>query len=149
MVHSAADVVAHLLVDLGLATGPGPGAAWPVHVTNEPDLPDDCITVYKTEGRSPGRLMFTGETVMYPGVQVRVRSARPDTGWVKADAIRVALSESVYQRTVHMTIDGTHYHYLVHCLHEVGDVIHAGVDRPRSERDIHTVNVLVDLKQLP
>jgi hypothetical protein len=136
LAHSPADVIGQLLVALGLGTDPTAGGAWPVYVSDEPDSPDSCLTVFDTSARDRGRLMATGQRVEMHGFQVRVRSTTHPVGYTKARAVAVALDEDVYQTAV--TLGG--HVYMVHSVSRSSDVIPLGKELPRSERSIFTIN---------
>ncbi len=140
--HSPADIVAYLLAELGVGSQPTDNTSWPVFVSGEPDTPDNCITVYDTEGNDHGRNMVTSEAMGHKGIQVRVRGANHQTGFVKADLISSYLEE-IYDRTV--SVDGTAY--TVHCFTGIGDVLSLGRDTPQGSRRLFTLNALVDVKQ--
>lgn len=144
LTHSPAEVVAKLLIDLGLGVDPtltNP-PAWSVYSTAEPDAPDRCITVRDTVGRTRPRVM-DGELQDTFGILVRVRSDRHGTGWVKADAIRANLAQSVTLREV--TVSGSRY--LVYALVGIGPVLPLGSEVPNSKRKVFTVNVEAVLRQ--
>src|SRR5688572_13398595 len=96
LLHSPGEVVAYLLVELGLGATPtnppASPATWPVYAEGEPDTPDNCITVYTTAGRSDGRSMIDGELFEHYGVQIRIRGRTQTDGWQKASAVRKAIS---------------------------------------------------------
>lgn len=141
MLHSPADILAQLIVDLGKGTDPTAGGAWPVFVAGEPTAPDNAITVYDTTPQDDGRSMIDGEMLGHFGFQVRVRGTTHSVAYVKAEAVRVALEESVYDRTVHR--DGSTY--LVHCVAKT-NFLSIGKDVPTSKRSLFTINGLVSLK---
>ncbi len=152
--HSPAEVVRQLLVDEGLCTDHGPAleaaAPWPAYATNEPDNPDDCVTVFDTQGQDDGRVMSDGQLQQHYGVQVRVRSAShgPVGGWRKAREIRTGLSKEVYRQDVTVTDeDGTASRYMVHALTRIGMVLPIGRDKPSSHRDVYTINMTVVVVQ--
>lgn len=144
MVHSPAEVIRWLLVALGLGTDPNLALAWPIYATNEPNEPDDCITLYDTTGTQDGRSMVDGELFQHFGFQVRVRSTDHRTGWVKAEAIRQALAKSIYQNLV--SRDGSRY--LVWCAAKISMVLVIGKDTPRSKRSLFTVNAVAPIRIL-
>lgn len=137
--HSPADIIAQLLIDLGLATDPDDTDAWPVYSTDEPDLPDNCITCYDTAGRDVGRTMKDGERQQYPGIQLRIRCARHEVGFVKAQAIAIALDEQVAMDYV--TLDAVTY--TVQSVLRTGTVVPIGKEVPGSARRAFTINGLV------
>jgi hypothetical protein len=137
--HSPADVTARVLVALGLVADPEtdpPGSPWPVFVADEPDRPDNCVTVYDTTSTNDGRSMRDGENWQHRGIHVRVRAIDHPTGSAKAEAISVALAEDVYRETV---VIGAAT-YSVHCFAAVGDPISLGKEVPESRRFLFTIN---------
>lgn len=149
LTHSPARVVRQMLVDLGLGvagdydqTGRYTGGDWPVFAASEPDLPDECLTVYDTTPIDDGSIMIDGERQEHQGVQIRVRAREHDAGWLKARAVAVALDESVYDETV--TIDGTTY--LVMSANRQGGIAVLGKE-PTSRRNLFTLNALVTMYQ--
>jgi len=141
LTHSPADIVRSLLVDLGHGTVPSAGSTWPVFVGNEPNSPDDAITVYDTTSRMDGRTQVDGQQHEHHGVQIRIRNGNHVDGYTKARAIAVALDETAYQNTV--TISSTSY--TVQCVSRVGGVIALGKDTPNTRRNLFTINALVSV----
>lgn len=137
--HSPADIIAQMLVDLNLGTNPTAGGAWPVYVSNEPDKPDNCITVYDTVGQGDGRFMVSGHSPEHYGFQVRVRATDHTTGYAKADAIKTALEETAYEETIHIG-NST---YLVYSVSKATPVNVLGKQAGVSKRNLFTVNGLV------
>lgn len=137
LLHSPADMIAQLLVDLGLGTSPtaDPLGAWPVYVDQEPATPDNCITVYDTSPQSDGRSMIDGETFQHFGFQVRVRGITHKIGYAKAEAIRVMLNENSYDKTVHLDLS----HYLIHCINGT-TLLRLGKNTPSDKRSLYTIN---------
>lgn len=133
--HPPSKIFQQLLVDLSLGTLPSSNGAWPVHPEDEPDTPDNCITVETTVGVGSGSLMVNGEIQGTVGIQVRVRSNDRSAGWVKADAISTDLAESVALRSV--SIGGRAYR-----IWQVtpGDVLPIGRDSPQGRRHLFTIN---------
>tara|TARA_R110002110_G_scaffold145775_6_gene335360 strand:- start:6325 stop:6726 length:402 start_codon:yes stop_codon:yes gene_type:complete len=132
------------MIDLTLGTAPSADALWPIHVDNEPDLPDDCFTVYGTEGNGVGRTMVDGKKIVHHGIQIRVRAASGRLGYIKARQVAVSLDENVLRSTV--TISGSTY--TVQSVDRTGDVIRLGKQKPSSERSLFTINAVVSLRQL-
>lgn len=143
LTHSPADIIRNLLVNLGLGTTPSAAGSWPVYAEREPDAPDSVITVYNTAGRKDGRVQVGGEVQEHHGFQVRIRAANPVTGYTKAQAIAIALDETVYQDTV--TISAATY--LVHAVSRVGSVLALGKETPTSKRNLFTINAVAALRQ--
>lgn len=139
MARSHTEVLQQLLADLSLASVPDDGAAWPVYVGREPDKPDNCLTLYATEGIDHGRIMKTGETTGPEGFQVRVRATDYRTGRAKADAIKLAFERTVYDTAVSLDSET----YFVLAVTRIGDVLELGRDSPTSQRQVFTLNALV------
>jgi hypothetical protein len=144
MDHSHADISRYLLIDLDLGTVPTDEGAWPIFADREPESPDDCITVYNTQGLDEGRDMISGELFGHQGIQVRVRAAVQQTGWAKATAIQKAMAESVLRTAVSISSSD----YLVQCFAKIGDVLNLG-KHPTSNRYLFTINAVVSARQLP
>lgn len=144
--HPPSQIVSRLLISLGLGslptTEPG-GVEWPAYFSREPTAPDNCITVYDTDGQDDGRSMINGETFSHYGFQIRVRATTYSIGWVKADTIATFLVEDVYLDTV--TIEGVTY--TVQCIARVSDVIKLGKESPTSKRELFTINALLSLNE--
>lgn len=144
MTHSPADIIRTLLITLGLGVDPDSAGQWPIFSDREPTAPDEVITVYNTQGRSDGRVM-EGEVQGPRGIQVRLRSKTPQSGWEKADAIRTALAESIYRNIV---VVGA-VRYLVQSVAKIGDVIALGKDSTNSQRNLFTINAVTTIRVLP
>jgi hypothetical protein len=139
--HSPGDIVGRLLIQRSL--GAEIGGTWPVYVGSEPTDPDNCITLYDTQGSDHGRDMPTGKTRGHAGFQIRIRATTHAIGWTKAEAIQASL-EAVYQETVHVDAE----EYLVHAVVRIGDVLSLGKDAPNSGRNVFTLNALLVYKQV-
>jgi len=142
--HSAADVTRWYLIAAGVGTDPHEAGSWPVFAGHEPSTPDNCITVYDTDGPNSGRSMIDGEVFGFEGVQVRVRSKDYPTGYGKLRLILVALAESVYQTVVAVGTD----RYVVHAYDQITNPIPIGRETPTSSRQVFTGNVIMTYRQL-
>jgi hypothetical protein len=146
--NTPSDVVRYLLVQLDVATLPTDGDDWPAYEGQEPDSPDDCITVYTTTGVDDGRSMIDGELWQHYGVQVRVRSSTSVAGWQKANAIRDAMAKEVQREIVAVPLEpgGTATtDYRVAAISKIGQTIPLGKE-PHSNRFLFTVNVKVPIQ---
>lgn len=141
--HSPADILRWALIDLGLGLEP-PTNPWPIYASSEPDVPDNCITVYDTIGIDDGRIMFDGNLQQHQGVQVRIRSKDHAVGWTKAAVIRSNLAREVYDASI--IIDSASY--LLHSVNRISNVIALGKEIPTSKRSIFVINAIVSVKQL-
>ena len=146
LLHSPADVIRGCLIDLGLGSDPtlDPQAAWPIYVSSEPTTPDNCLTVYDTQGVEDGSSQLDGELWTHHGFQVRVRSTDHVTGWARANAIRQALAQQVLDNAVAV---GTS-HYVIHAAAGIGSVLVLGKDTPTSKRSLFTLNATAVLRQV-
>lgn len=147
MAHQPAEIIARLLVGLGKGTDPeaDPTEPWPVYDTNEPDAPDNCITVFGTEGTGTGWLQMTGEMQGDFGVQVRVRCADEISGHLKAYQVCLAL-DGVTRQPV--AVPGSPpATYLVWSVERRGQPLPLGEDDPNSRRSVFTVNALTNIRK--
>lgn len=142
LLHSPADIIRQMLIELGLANGHD-SATWPSFVSSEPTSPENVITLYDTVDRGHGREMIGGERQQHFGFQVRVRAATHELGWQKAYEIAEAFDSAVYEDTVH--IDDANY--LVYCVTRTGGVNSLGTE-PITKRRIFTINALVALERI-
>lgn len=146
--HSPAEIVQTLLIDLGYGVSQG-NLPWPVFVANEPETPDNCVTVYDTVGRQHGRTFPDGERQEHHGIQVRIRAALHEIGYRKARQVAVALDEEVYRDEV--TVDTSEYR--VHSITRVSDIV--PLPKPMNTgkipltdewRAVFVINALVSLR---
>lgn len=137
--NTAAEVMRQLLIDIGM--GSDGGTDWPVYDSNEPNAPDNVITVYDTMGMDDGRSNLDGSLWAHLGAQVRVRSKGVAVGRSKAFAIRKALSQ-VNGRTVWI---GSASYWITNVA-KIGQVLALGTDKPGSSRNLFTLNVLLPLE---
>lgn len=122
------------------------GDPWPIFATGEPSNPDDCVTIYNTQGQSDGRTTVDGEIQEHHGFQVRLRSANKDSGHAKLSELRRVMAEVLYQRSV--AIPGVASRYLIHCVAKLGSVLEVGTDSPGSTRTIFTLNGLMAITRV-
>lgn len=124
--HTPSEIIRQLLVNQSLGTSAvvpsSDNTSWPVYATNEPDVPDNVITIYDTQGRISGRSGVDGERDEHYGIQVRVRSLSHTTGYQKIRAIAQQMDGVIYHNVVRLSsID-----YIVHCITRVGDTLPLG-----------------------
>lgn len=140
--HSPADIARRVLIREGVGVDP-PSTPWPIYASAEPDTPDSVITLYDTEGVSHGRAMPTGELFTHYGIQVKVRAARHEDGWLKADEIRNTMAEVVSLETV--TIGSSTY--TIQSFNRIGPVLSLGADVPPSRRVAFTINARIVVRK--
>lgn len=142
--HSPADIVREVLIQIGQGSDPDLGDDWPVYESGEPDSPDNCVTVYDTQGRDDGRSMPDGERAEFHGIQVRIRSQTSKEGFVKARAMAIAMDTEVLLEEV----DVDAYTYRVNSLNRTSDVLPLGKDSPGSKRSLFTINLVTSIRQI-
>ena len=143
LTHSPADIIRYLMIDFALGTIPSDGGAWPIFVGQEPNNPDDVITIFDTAGIHDGRLQVGGEVQEHHGFQVRVRAANHVDGWTKINAIDVTLNESVLLDTTTISSQD----YTIQSITRKGTIIPLGKEKPDSRRDVFTLNAVTSLVQ--
>src|SRR5215472_5350045 len=94
LLNSPAEIVRAALIEVGVADDPSPwmdlvngnggvkpsNTMWPVFVWGEPSNPDNCITLYDTDGIDHGQSMVDLQLFAHYGIQVRIRSTDQRTG---------------------------------------------------------------------
>lgn len=153
LLNSPAEIVQALLIALSQGSVPPVGSVatdseWPIYATNEPNAPDNCITIYDTTNQHDGRSMVDGRNWTHYGFQVRVRAVDHPTGYVKAKAIEEALLTQVGIPGiggVRVTCLNGNIDYVVKACVKVHNPINLGKDTPRSKRSLFTINGLLVL----
>jgi hypothetical protein len=143
LLHSPADILRYLMIDLELGTLPEDEDTWPIFCSSQPNLPDDHVTSIDTQGRENGRIMFSGEYEEYHGVQVRVQAKNHSTGYAKLRRIALTLDQGV--RNKYVSISPALY--LIDSVHRTSLIVADGKDVPKSKRSLFTLNVLVRLSR--
>ena len=139
--HSPADIVRYLLIALARGSLPEDEAAWPIYVSQEPDTPDSCITVYDTSGILEGRAQVSGEIQEHYGIQIKVRAASTTVAYAKISEVNNWIDESVRNNLV--IIDSSQY--LVYAITRKGGILSLGKELSASKRNLYTVNAIVSL----
>lgn len=150
MTDSPADVLQHYLVARSLATLGGAGGTWPAFSNGEPSSPDNCITVYDTDGVDNGRPMIDGGDAGPEGIQIRVRGTTHAIGWAKVNAIKDNLESSDPTvgpyRYGPLTVNARSYR--IQCVVKIGNVIPLGKMVPQNRLSLFTLNALVRIEDL-
>ena len=144
--HTPAYVLRQVMIDLGLGTLPSSSGAWPIYAHAEPPKPDSCMTLKDTTGEKFDRGAVTGKVVEHYGVQIRLRDADPNDGYVKIHDVMDALNEDITYEPVTVTDPtgtGTST-YTVYAITCKGTVNPLGKD-PNSNRWLWTLNVTISL----
>lgn len=147
--HAPADIVRHALINYGQGTLPSSNGAWPIFVFQEPDIPDDAVTVYDTSGKVEGRHHNDGEVCQHEGIQIRVRSASPLDGNTKLRSIVEACDKQLINIDVSIAkTDGTGTAiYRLNNLSRTGTILSLGKDSPGTKRSLFTINYLLSVRQ--
>jgi hypothetical protein len=141
--HSPAEILQQLM-KVAQAAGNVGDPTFQIYATLEPDLNDDTVTIYDTDGMSDGRSMIDGELWNHWGLQFRVRSSRHATTWTKANAIRNWLSTGINMAVV--LLGGSSY--LVWCVTNIGQIIPLGKNVPQTKRSLCTINARTPIQEL-
>jgi hypothetical protein len=141
--HSPAKIIRELLIALGLGQR-APVEPWPVYALSEPEAPDNVLTVFNTTGVDHGRIMATGERDTHEGIQIRVRSASEEDGYLHAKNICRLLDTTVLRTGVALEAIS----YRVNSFNRTSPIICLGKESPESKRYLFTVNGLIALEQL-
>lgn len=150
---SPADIVAQLLIDIGLADDPDqPGTAsleWPVSVDSELATPDDALFVSNTDPLQSGRVQLTGQMSELYGVQIKIRAADPQVAFKKANEVAVAIDQQIYHRTttVPPSSKSTGGSYFVGAITRKSGPLALGREGSATKRSLYTINTVVDINQ--
>lgn len=124
------------LIQLGsVGSDPASGDPWPIYSTNMPDTPDNCMTVFTTEGVRQGRYMITGAYHYRSGFQVLVRSSTYTPGLDKIKEV-IEYLETVYQEPVTILSDT----YTVHSVSITSGPLPLGKSVEDSKRYLFSMN---------
>jgi hypothetical protein len=140
--HSPAKIVRQLLINSEVARQV-PLVPWPVYALSEPESPDDVLTVFNTSGVDHGRLMPTGERSQHEGIQVRVRAASEEEGYIKS--MEVA---EFFDRVLRVEVALGDNTYILHSFNRTSPVISLGKESPESKRYLFTINGLLLVEEL-
>lgn len=146
--HTPATVLRQALTYAGLGVDPdtAPGLTtlvWPIYVGHLANKPDNGACVYDTSGSHQGRIMVTGETIIKPGWQIRVRATDITTAWTKIKEIQKFLDTI---QNLNVTIGLKRYRILA--VSQVGTPLSLGQEPDASRRDNITLNGTLTLKEL-
>ena len=142
---SPAEILKTFLIDemSPVVTDPTLNQAWPIYISEMPDQPDECVTVYDTPGTTDGMIHRTGAEVVHPGLQFKIRSVKYTDGWAKAYALVKALTITDPNFVM---IGGNAYTIL--CLKMTSSILPIGYEQGTKRRELFTVNYLVTINEL-
>lgn len=145
MAISKADIVRYSLIEHGMGSDPHftpiESTPWPIYVSQQPNEPDNVITVYNTAGITEGRIHINGMVPEQFGIQIRVRSVDYPTGLDKISDIVKTLDEEVYREIVKFgeTL------VVFHAATRRGSIFPLGRDQTDGDREAFTVNYTISL----
>ena len=139
LVHTPAEIVQQLLINLGLASD---GGAWAIYENSFPDSPDNAIAISDVEGRMSGRTHVDGKMQGFHGLKILVRGVDQRTARTKADAIAQALDTTVLRNNV--TLSGNNY--TVQAINRTADTISVGMDVNNSRRRLFSINAVASIR---
>ena len=146
--HAASEVVKQLLIDLGVGTNSLSYDDWPVYSNNEPDSPDNCITLTDTAGMNDGKLQINGEVQDQCGLQVRVRATDFMLGRDRMTEIMQKLDTACRAAvSLQQRIGTAMSSYLIHSAERASGMFAIGSDPTNSERELFTSNYLVSITE--
>ena len=137
--HSPARIIAELLVNLSVGTSVTDDD-WAAFAGVMPDLPDSAIAVFNSESVLFGSSMIDGEVFTHHGVQIQIRDALHEDGFVRANLIATTL-DAVDDNSV--TVGASTY--TIHAFARTGDVLHLGKEVEQSKRDLFSLNGIAEI----
>lgn len=143
-VHSPAYVLNKLLISMSLAVAPT-GSDWSIYTGFLPDDPDTAIATYDTAGQKDGRIMASGETIIHPGAQIRVRSSNYSAAYARAKAIADGVDVVLMASVVMVNPAET---WIIHSISRQGDILNMGMEGEGDRRRHNlTINVTMTLRR--
>lgn len=150
--HAPGEVVRQLLIQLSVGSDGLDYTSWPVFVDQEPDNPDNCITIEEMIGGLDGKLGPSGEVVEHYGFHIMVRSARNQTGTHPQPGYRVGRNKidevcSTLDEACCVTVTIDSATYTVHAAHKMSSVNALGKSRANSARYSFSVDYQITITQ--
>lgn len=137
-------IIQRWLIDNGHGTLPSANGAWPISSPILPPEGNEAICVGKTGDDLDGTILKTGEPIVHPDIQVRIRAKDHDAGWAKGAAIRNALV-SMMNASVAVTIAPTTYNFLLCKFTLTADLTYVGLE-DQSKRPWFTINGTITIQ---
>jgi Bacteriophage minor capsid protein len=140
-------VVRQLIINKGLGVDQTTDTTddWPVYNNYMPDAPgikDNLITLTDTSGIKDGRIMRSGQTVIHPGIQVKIRAVDFNPGWVLMDAIG-----TMFDTIANVAVTVNVHNYVIAAISRNG-IFSLGRESEGKERSFIGMNILVTLNQV-
>lgn len=145
MDDSPALILKAFLIDNGFGVDPEIDTAsdFPIYDGHLPDaagIKDKAIAIYDPAGTSDGRIQRTGETVIHPGLQVRVRDNKYRDGYKKSSEISTAL-DGIKRDTAIVGVN----QYLILGVHR-SPIIPLGPEEDKRRRHAFTINATTTIE---
>lgn len=152
--HLPSNIIRQLLVDLGVGSLPTDNISNPISIENEPNSPDNVITIYTTTSVLQGRNQNNGEMNEFYGIQIRIRNSDIQNGWIKAKKIQNEIDTVVNRNTVSIadTTGTSTSSYLVHAITRTSGILSIGKEGQesrggRTDRNLFTINAIVSITE--
>jgi len=153
MIHNTADVVAQLLVVAGKAVLLDKDVTtwkWKIHTSIVPDVPNDVLTVYNTQGVKVGRINNTKRTIHSPAIQIMSRSSNDKRGFYVLELIRlyfdtVTNTEVEVPAKIVDSVNIPTATYKIFSINQRSSIISAGQDD--KKRFLNTLNCVLRINQ--
>ena len=143
MSKSPAEVLHYYLISQGLFTSPSAKGDFPLFITTLPGGKDvekaGCVS--DTSFIKDGRLM-TGETIIHPGIQIRIRTRTFEEGWMKMRAI-ASLLEMVHNLSIVISADD---YYTLYNVSQTSAILPMGQD-PETRLFLFSINYITTIKE--
>lgn len=140
LAHGPDDVIARLLIGAGCATEPSAESAWPVYVSSEPNLPDNCLFTKETAGRLLGFSMPDSEQTEFYGIQVKIRAKDYPTGYPRYNLVKLAIDQC---KATTVTVGVNTYEVTT----VRTGVVPLGYNNPKDRRWAVYLNILASIRQ--
>jgi len=150
--HFPSEIIRRLLITLSQGSLPTDNLASPIYIENEPDNPDNIISVFTTASVLQGRDQNSGEMNEFYGFQILIRNADLNNGWEKAKQIQNALDSVINRNTVTIldTTGTANSSYLVHSITRTSGILVLGKEGSgggRTDRNLFTINAIASIEE--
>jgi hypothetical protein len=146
---SPADVIAQILINMGLVADPDSSSSsnpdWLISVDQELAVPDDVIEIHNTAGIQSGRVQITGQMSELYGIQFMVRAVDSRIAFAMMNQLAVIVDQQIYRVTVPMNSGKS---YFLDSITRTGTPIALGKEAPLTKRYIYTLNAITSVIQL-
>jgi len=150
--HLPSEIIRRLLITLNQGTLPTDNLASPIFIENDPDSPDNIVSVFTTASVLQGRDQNSGEMNEFFGFQIMIRNADPLNGWEKAKNILDTIDSVVNQDIVSVadTTGTATSSYLVHSITRTSGILSLGKEGTtggRTDRNLFTINAIASITE--